>query len=479
MTSTHDADYLAFCNRYESLFSGLVSMGWTHAEVYTRVTTLFPDINREHFETAMASDRWVFTGRQEQTLNNVMMAAALWYAVAITYDLEADPEYAAVHLDTVILQDLPRLLDSLGSTPEDISDIMGKLGAALKYLAKHPYTELHEAEYDDLLENLPAPAARVSGGTLEWPPTRAVIENRVGDRSWSVALLKTGICPPDAADQGISLSASSLTDRTFRNALGEFLNYCVRYDRKPTVMLYGHWAESTTRHYKAPHLGAIRAKYGSWHTALQEGRALINDALNLSSSAALPVRSTTHPDPTEPLNIDDITAQGIGIVQPKKLSTEEEAQKAWDGLTQVMQQRLEELPWSLSLHLYYISPAVAETGDYTNYASVLRSPAGYFCELTSASEFTSIDVTITDEVLAAAGWENPLSNGRWTKNFLSVGEAAQDIIAAMRYGMGCTQPDYYQSDDPANMQALEANPSTGSIPMVPVTGEGYVSIDSF
>lgn len=478
MTSIDDADYLAFCDRYESLFSGLVSMGWTQAEAYTRVFTLFPDINREHLEAALTSDRWVFTGRQEQTLNNVMMASALWYAVAVTYDLEAEPEYAAVHLDPVILQDLPRLLDSLGSAPENISDIMGKLGAALKYLAEHPYTELHEAEYDDLLENLPTPATRVSGGNLEWPPTRAVIENRLGDRSWSMALLKTGICPPDAADLGISLSASSLTDRAFRNALGEFLNYCVRYDRKPTVMLYGHWAESTPRQHKVPHLGTIRAKYGSWHHALQEGRVLINDALSLSGSAALPVRNT-HPDPSEPLNIDDIKAQGIGVVQPKKLSTDEETQKAWDDLAQVMHQRLEELPWSLSLHLYYISPEVVATGDYTNYASVLRSPAGYFCELTPASEFTSIDIDITDDVLAAAGWEPPLSNGRWTKNFLSVGEAAQGIIAAMRYGMGCTQPDYYQSDDPANMQILEANPSTGSIPMVPVTGEGYVSIDGF
>lgn len=477
MNITEDTEYRAFCDRYEPLLTGLSGMGWTQAEVYTRAVTLFPTINREHLEAAITSDRWVFTGRKEQALNNVMLASALWYAVAVTYDLEPDYEYAAVRLDPVILQDLPRLLASLKATPEDVAEIMGMLGAALRYLADHPYTELHDTEYDDLLEHLPAPVAAMSGKNLQWPPARAVIEDRLGDRSWETALLKTGICPPGAADRGISLAPADLTDRTFRNALGEFLSYCVRYDRKPSVMLYGQWAESSSRQGQVPHLGAVRAKYGSWHHALQAGRVLINDALNLSASAALPVRRADRIDPTEPLNIDEIKAQGIGVVQPKKLSAREQSQKAWDNLIQVMYQRLEELPWSMSLLLYYISPEVAETEDYTSYANVLRSPAGYSCELTPASEFTSIEVPFDTDALTSAGWETPMTSGRWTKNFLSVSEAAQGIIEAMRYGMGCVKTDYYQSDDPANMQAFEANPSTGSIPMVPVTGAGYVSID--
>ncbi|MDO4897725.1 MAG: hypothetical protein Q3965_00310 [Rothia sp. (in: high G+C Gram-positive bacteria)] len=478
MNTPHDVDFMDFCAHHETLLAGLARMGWTASEAFSRTVLVYPHIDREFLERAIASDRWPFVGRQEHMLNHTLISAALWYAVAVTYDLEPDFEYAAVGIDPIILHDVSRMMESRQAAPDDIAFILGKIGAALDYLTRHPYTELDEGTYDELLADLPPELATVSRDGFLWPPARAVVEERLGDRSWQRALLKCGICPPGAAEEGIQLAASSLSERTFRNALGDFLSFCVRYDRKPSVMLYGQCAEES-RQGRVPHLGAVRARYGSWHRALQEGRTLINDALNMGDSAALPVRTPGRHDPTEPLKIEDIKAQGIGVVQPKKLTDDEREEQAWQGLTDVMLQRLEELPWSLSLRLYYISPQAVEAGDYTNYVSVLRSPAGYFCELTGADEFESLEVNIDGGVLTAAGWQRPTGSGHWTKNFLSVSEAASSIINAMRYGMGCQQPDYFQSDDPATLQVAEVNPSTGSVPMVPVTGEGYVSIEDF
>ncbi|WP_237221243.1 TY-Chap domain-containing protein [Rothia nasimurium] len=482
MDAHQESSFAEFCEHHDAFFTDLVSMGWTASEAYSRVVAVYPSIDRELLERALYSGRWVFEGQQAQTHSNVLMASAIWYAIAVSYDFEPNYEYAAVRLDPTIIQDLPRMLESFSVAPETIATILGRIGGALEYMADHPYTQLEEHAYDEFLENLPAEVAHLSRGDFSWPPSRALIEDRLGERSWSRALLKVGVCPPDAEELGISLTAGDVSERTFRNSLGEFLSFCIRYDRKPTVLLYGHWAEDPSRSGRVPHLGAVRAKYGSWHKALRIGRQLINDALVLAGNSSLPARQmpSASSDPTEPLNIEEIKAQGIGVVQPKTLSEAEQQARAWEQLTGVMEQRLEELPWSLSLRLYYISPEVVATGDYTNYVSILRSPAGYFCELSSPEEFDAIDVPMDADYLTSQGWAPPTATGRWAHNFFSVAEAADGIISAMRFGMGADHPDYFQSDDPAGSTAISAaHPSTGSVPMVPITGKGYVVVDDF
>ncbi|MDY6050851.1 MAG: hypothetical protein SPI83_00340 [Rothia sp. (in: high G+C Gram-positive bacteria)] len=479
MPEETDLSYTEFCERYDSLLSGLASMGWTSSEALHRVSVLYPGLDRDLVEQAVHSGRWLFGNGQGQTHSHVLMASALWYAVAVTYDLDPDYEYAAVGIDPIIIQDLPRMLEAFAVPPEEIATIVGRIGAALNYMAQHPYTELDEQTYDDFLAHLPQEIVHISRGDFSWPPSRALIEDRLGDRSWSRALLKVGVCPPNAEEQGITLAASTLSERVFRNTLGEFLNYCIRYDRKPSVLLYGSWAEDSARSGRVPHLGTVRAKYGSWHVALQAGRQMFNDVL-LMGASGLSARPVGQPavDSTESLNIKEIQAQGIGVVQPKTLTEAERVERAWRQLVSVTEQRLEELPWNLSLRIYYICPEVVATKDFTNFVSILRSPAGYFCELTSPDEFETIEVELDTEMLEDAGWTAP--NGRWTRNFLSVKDAAEGIIEAMREGMGCDRPDFYQSDDPAGHPAVNvAHPTTGSIPMVPVTGSGYIAIEDF
>lgn len=476
MSADDTATYTDFLTHYTPLLNDLASNGWTATESYHRFALLHPNANREHLARAIYSDTWTFASTRDHTLSSVLMASALWYAVAHSYDLKPNHSYAAAKLDPVIIQDLPRMLETFDVASEDTANIVGKIGAALEYLADQPYTALDEADYDDLLAHLPGEVTGLNRDDFSWPPPREIIEDRLGDRSWSDALLKVGICPPDHAETDINLDPTSLSERAFRNALGEFLSYCIRYDRKPSVLLYGSWALThRTATGRAPYLGLIRAKYGSWFNGLKAGRRMINDALHLHETSALPASTGEHP--TAPLDIDSITAQGIGIVQTGSAG---EQVDPWETLHHTMIQRLDELPWSRSLRLYYITPLAVETGDYTNYVRVLRSPAGYFCELTSPTEFTSVPLDLDTDLLSAQGWAPPASGGRWTKNFLSVPEAATGILTAMREGMGCTQPDYYQSEDlTAPFAGDAANPSTGAVPMITVADRATTSIEDF
>lgn len=460
--------YEDFINEFSPLLDELASAGWTPSEAYSRLVSIYPEVNSDNVHRAIYSGNWTFVGRKEHILNNVMMAAALWYAVAITHDLEPDREYTVVKLDPIIAQDLPRLFETAGVSPETIASIMSRCGAALKHLSANPYIRLDEASYDDFLENLPDEAQNISDGVLTWPPNRMIIEDRLGEGSFSSALLRVGICPPDLEDLELTLAPASLTDRTFRNALGEFLSYCIRYDRRPTVLLYGAWAVARNQLGRVPLLGTVRGKYGSWHRALKLGRRMVNDALHMGAARAVPVHSPPTGAPTGRMRIEDLNAQGIGVVRTPSPTPAELQRQAWTALTDVLAGRLQELPWNQTLRVYYITPQAEEYDEYTPYAAIMRSPGGYLCELTDSYDFTTFEPDYDIDYLIEHNWAEPRDgNLAWSQNFLDPQDAAQQIIEAMRLGMGCQSPDYFQSDDPAaSPEADIANPSTGSVPMV-------------
>lgn len=463
--------YEKFVENYSDLLNQLVRAGWTPGEAYSRFTTLFPEVSPDFVHKAINSGHWTFVGRKEHLLNNVMMAAALWYSVAVTHDLEPDSEYTAVHLDPVIVQDLPRLFTAAGVDAEKIASIMSRCGTTLKHLAENPYIRLDEASYDDFLEDLPSEVQGISDDVFIWPPQRSIIEDRLGEGSFSQALLRVGICPPDLEELGMSVSASAVSDRAFRNALGEFLSYCIRYDRNPTVLLYGSWAVARNQMGRVPLVGAVRAKYGSWHRALKLGRRMVNDALQMSHAKAVPARpveSYTSSE-TAPLRIEDLKAQGIGVVQQAPHNPHEVERQAWQSLTNVLFARLRELPWNQTLRVYYLAPESITAGDYTPYVSILRSPGGYLCEITDSNDFSMRKEEYNIEYLREQGWGEP-SEGTltWSQNFFDSSAAAEHIIRAMREGLHCERPDYFQSDDPTNSSHTHvADPTTGSVPMVP------------
>ncbi|MFJ3031404.1 hypothetical protein ACIP5Z_05830 [Rothia terrae] len=478
MLTTSDSSYEDFLSSYSSVIGEMAAMGLAPSEAMSRFRTIFPDAPIDYLNHAISTGEWIFVGRREQPINNVMMASALWYAVAYTLDLEPDYSYTVVNIDPTIMQDVPRMLEMAQVSPESIALVMSKIGAALDYLSQHPYTMVDEATYDEMLENLPPELAEVDQDAVAWPPSRQMITDRLGNGSWSSALLRIGICPPDIDEIEPSVDPSSISEREFRNVLADFLSYCIRYDRKPAVLLYGTWSTDRDHYGKVPTVSAIRARFGSWHNGLQKGRKLINDAVSMGAGKALPVSSTK--DWNTSLSIEELAAEGIGVIESAGTSAEDfSASKRWENLVNVMVSRLEELPWMQTLRIYYLSPEVVEAEEYTPFVSVLRAPSGYLCQLTPADAFENLQLTQDTDYLFAHGWSAPdESRPSWTHNFLNIHEAAHAVINAMHFSCGADQVDYYQSDDPVAAPGADViHPGTGSIPMI-VVPEPTVSIDT-
>lgn len=438
-------DYNAFLTEYTPLLAQMAKSHWTTNEVYTRFTTMYPTESREHLATALDSGNFTFTGRREQPLNNMMMAAALWYAVAYSLDLEADRAYAAVTLDATLIADIPRSLETAGLTREEAADAMGLIGAALKELSTHPFTSLEESAYKDFIDNLPQALGSISQQKLAWPPAPHIIEERLGDGSWNTALMKVGICPTDSENSSHDIDGSKLTDRSFRNALGDFLSYCIRYDRRPSVLLYGSWSTDSMHLGRVPLLSAIRSKYGSWTKALYQGRSLINDALKVSASSAVPVSIKPETDDRDALS--QFSSHGIGIVQA---GTKEERNQ-WADLNQVMFSEFNAIPWGGSLRIYYTDTPENPDNPTVLCARVMRTHAGYLCEIFTDDNGTPLP--LNQDYMHTTGWSEP-HNGfdTWTQNFFSVADAAYYVVGAVRDGLGCTKRKGYfaESSSPDN-----------------------------
>ncbi|MFW0185098.1 hypothetical protein ACN083_06315 [Rothia sp. CCM 9418] len=446
-------DYSRFLSYYSPLIEELADSGWSKEEACHRLATLFPEESPRMIHRAVFSRRWTFNTRTENILNNVMMSAAVWYAVAVTHDMEPDPHYAAAYLDPVILQDIPRIFAQAKVSPEAISVILGKCGAALKALSENPYIRLDEVSYDDFFEDVPEEARDIVDEVSSWPPHRQIIEDRLGDGSWSVALMRVGVCPPDLEDFGISVSPSSLTDLNFRNALGEFLSYCIRYDRKPTVLLYGSWSVSRNPLGRVPLLGAVRSKYGSWYRGLKNGRRLINDALKMSSLSNLPVNSSskikTSTASSNGVDVKALYANGIGVVHsPTDQHSDTSGKNPWEVMGLSLYEALRELPWGQSVNLHYLSQVLHKQKNTTPRLYVLRSPSGYRCDLITENTDSSHD----SKTLEEHGWAPATADYYcWAQTFQDAESATQEIVYALRWILNYTKPElfYFEDQEPS------------------------------
>ena len=288
--------YLDFHDEYAELIAELAALGFTPTQVLRRLNFLYPHINKKYLNYALSSGIWQFGPVTADAPSYTMLACGLWYVFAEAYDLPPEPEYAALILDCDIIHDLPSALEARHFNNEDIAHVLAKIGATLKYLAAHPYSQLEEEAYAQTLEDIRQRGVKeigTEGGSLytllassmegesAWPAPAQTVNDYLGDGDWSLGMLRTGIYPAEALENEWYIDAAAVPEDFAPKTLSLFLSYCARYDREPTALVYGYWSTIPTLIEQVPPLGAVRAKFGSWQTALHRGRTQIARELRL------------------------------------------------------------------------------------------------------------------------------------------------------------------------------------------------------
>lgn len=501
--------YLDFHDEYAELIAELAALGFTPTQVLRRLSFLYPHINRMHLDYALNSGIWQFGPVAADAPSYPMLACGLWYVFAEAYDLPPEPEYAALVLDCDIIHDLPPALEARHFGSEDIATILAKIGATLKYLAAHPYSQLEEEVYAQTVEDIRQRGVAeigTEGGSLytllaasmegesAWPAPAQTVNDYLGDGDWSLGMLRTGIYPAEALENEWYIDAAEVPKDFASKTLSLFLSYCARYDRDPTALVYGYWSTIQTLIGEVPPLGAVRAKFGSWQVAPHRGRAQIarelllwtreeakatkaaateaaeaelNTAEDLELLDAEPNAAEESPEnaaeespedaPAEParLSARELTEQGIGVVQTAHTDLAAYHRTQWEQTVEVFGERLAQLAWNRRLSTYYFfDGACLEDADPTPVVTVFRSPTGFLCELEPTVEALP---AFDPEFLQEHGWRHPVPvHALWNLHALDPLEAAAAVIEAMRSGCGCERWDFYRTDDDNDPLAEEA-----------------------
>ena len=501
--------YLDFHDEYAELIAELAALGFTPTQVLRRLNFLYPHINKKYLNYALSSGIWQFGPVTADAPSYTVLACGLWYVFAEAYDLPPEPEYAALILDCDIIHDLPSALEARHFNNEDIAHVLAKIGATLKYLAAHPYSQLEEEAYAQTLEDIRLRGVKeigTEGGSLytllaasmegesAWPAPAQTVNDYLGDGDWSLGMLRTGIYPAEALENEWYIDAAEVPKDFASKTLSLFLSYCARYDRDPTALVYGYWSTIQTLIGEVPPLGAVRAKFGSWQVALHRGRAQIarelllwtreeakatkaaateaaeaelNTAEDLELLDAEPNAAEESPEnaaeespedaPAEParLSARELTEQGIGVVQTAHTDLAAYHRTQWEQTVEVFGERLAQLAWNRRLSTYYFfDGACLEDADPTPVVTVFRSPTGFLCELEPTVEALP---AFDPEFLQEHGWRHPVPvHALWNLHALDPLEAAAAVIEAMRSGCGCERWDFYRTDDDNDPLAEEA-----------------------
>ena len=501
--------YLDFHDEYAELIAELAALGFTPTQVLRRLNFLYPHINKKYLNYALSSGIWQFGPVTADAPSYTVLACGLWYVFAEAYDLPPEPEYAALILDCDIIHDLPSALEARHFNNEDIAHVLAKIGATLKYLAAHPYSQLEEEVYAQTVEDIRQRGVAeigTEGGSLytllaasmegesAWPAPAQTVNDYLGDGDWSLGMLRTGIYPAEALENEWYIDAAEVPKDFASKTLSLFLSYCARYDRDPTALVYGYWSTIQTLIGEVPPLGAVRAKFGSWQVALHRGRAQIarelllwtreeakatkaaateaaeaelNTAEDLELLDAEPNAAEESPEnaaeespedaPAEParLSARELTEQGIGVVQTAHTDLAAYHRTQWEQTVEVFGERLAQLAWNRRLSTYYFfDGACLEDADPTPVVTVFRSPTGFLCELEPTVEALP---AFDPEFLQEHGWRHPVPvHALWNLHALDPLEAAAAVIEAMRSGCGCERWDFYRTDDDNDPLAEEA-----------------------
>lgn len=268
----------AFLDRFIDIATALAQNGYTRAQVVSRISTLFPDVDSGVADEALAQSRIIFdTSRGENVFSDAVLMAGLWYLLGSELSLSPDPEWAAVSLEQDVIDDVRAALTDATVDERDVATILGLIGATRRHALKNPTITITGARYGLLRGELLDALGLVSDkGSMPWPPSRQTVMKRFG--GWNEALLAMGI---ETATRGRPKGLVQFEHSDYRMALIDFCAESKEAGVSPTAANYGVWASSrTAAGDRRPSAASIRNYHGTWLDAMRSAGSPVLGGIN-------------------------------------------------------------------------------------------------------------------------------------------------------------------------------------------------------
>ncbi|WP_458107208.1 hypothetical protein M1D51_16110 [Arthrobacter sp. R3-55] len=257
----------AFMAAYGDLARQMARRGVTKPDAIDKLKALFPAMDAELAEDALRTSSIVFDKSQmEDIFSKEAVAAGVWYLLGSNLGLAPDRQWAAVNIELSLMNELRAALESAEADVEDVSTILGVIGAAQKYLQENPETSITGQRYEHLRDELVPALGLVSRqGAFPWPPTRQTVTKRFG--GWNEGLEAMGI---GTAAKGRPKGLLKFTQADYEDAVRNFNRFALSSGVKPTFAGYDAWVKQEIHAGNSrPSGAAVRNIYGTWLDAVR------------------------------------------------------------------------------------------------------------------------------------------------------------------------------------------------------------------
>lgn len=264
----HQTRIREFMARHGQNAEAMAARGISRDEAVNRLRALNPDVDVDLAHEALRGSDLVFDRSVEEIFSNGAMEAAIWYLIGADRGLTPDPEYASIHLEWEVMEEVSQTLLAGDATDKDVATVLGIIGAARKLAESDPALTITGARYNELRLELVETLGWISAkGATPWPPTRQTYSRRFG--SWNEALASMGLA---ISDRGRSRGLLKFTKDDYLNAMRLFLQRQEAAGRSATFDAYEQLAgELAGTDARIPSGSSIRNYFGGWTEALRRG----------------------------------------------------------------------------------------------------------------------------------------------------------------------------------------------------------------
>ncbi|MFB8146639.1 sigma factor-like helix-turn-helix DNA-binding protein [Microbacterium sp. NPDC056003] len=256
-----------FLASFAEIASELAHEGFTRPEAISRIKVLYPDIDVDVAEDALKASGILFDQNNDVDIfSNVALEAGVWFLLGSELRLKPDPAWAAVYLPQDLLDELGTHLVEASVTPDELSTILGIIGAAQRAALEDRTLTITGARYNELRgELLDAMGLKSAKGAKPWPPTRQTIQKRYD--GWNDALESMGLA---TAKKGRQKGLLTFTEEDYAQSIVDFIADATASGTEQTFANYDAWVkEQAADGIRRPSPASIRNFYGAWLTALR------------------------------------------------------------------------------------------------------------------------------------------------------------------------------------------------------------------
>lgn len=257
-----------FLASFHGVASDLAHQGFTRAQTISRLSVLYPEIDVVAADDALRASEIVFDHNNDvDVFSNVALEAGVWFLLGSELRLKPDYAWAVVNLPQELLDELGAHLVGASVTPEELSTILGIVGAAQRAALDDRTLTITGARYNELRgELLDAMGLKSAKGAKPWPPTRQTIQKRYD--GWNDALESMGLA---TAKKGRQKGLLAFSEDDYAQSIVDFIADAKTSGSEQTFDNYDKWVkEQAAAGIRRPSPASIRNFYGAWLMALRK-----------------------------------------------------------------------------------------------------------------------------------------------------------------------------------------------------------------